>query len=304
MKKILLSLAVILMNISVSAKGIKVVSDIPVTIPDGEACYSPLLSPAGDYILLTNGSMNGLKKYDLATGVVSNVTKDKGAGYNAKISSDGKVIVYRKSKFKKHLRYTSVKSINLETGKVGTLVKDSRKVTEYNVVKGTALALENGKVKSKRMYGAEVKYPVIVSVDNGDLMLTLNGHTRKITPCGDTRYMWQSLSPDCSKILFAIPGEGTIAYVCNLDGSNPVRLGRMSAPRWMGNDWVVGMDDRDNGIHFTESAIVAVRTDGSDYTKLTSDDKIAMYPSASRDASKIVYNTSDGKIYIMTVKAE
>lgn len=305
MKKVLLVLAAILMNLSVSAKGIKVVSDLPVSVPDGEASYSPLMSPAGDYILLTSGSMEGLKKYDLSTGVLTTVTSDKGAGYNAKISEDGKIIVYRESVFKDRLRYTSVKCINLEDCETETVVRNSRYVAAFEIEKGTALALEKGKIKSKRMNGRKVKEPVMVSVQNGRLTVTRDEVTRVLSPCGDKHYLWQSLSPDREKILFAVPEKkGAVAYICDLYGGSLVRLGVMSAPVWMGNDWVVGMNDEDNGEFFTASVIVAVRATGEDYTILTDNSKISMYPSASADASKIVYNTADGKIFMLNVVTE
>ena len=304
MKKILLTLAAVLATMPAFARGIEVVSDVQIEIPSGEASYSPVMSPNGEYLLLTSGTLEGLKKYDLTTGVLSTVTTDKGAGYNAQISDDGNLIVYRESAFRGRLRYNTVKSVNLEDGETRELVSDSRQVTAWGVQDGTALALEDGKVKSRKIYGRKVENPVIVSVEDGNLMVTRYGKTLKLNPCGDVRYLWQSLSPDGRKILFAIAERGAVAYVCNLDGGNLVRLGRMSAPKWMGNDWVVGMDDKDNGQYFTSSVIVAVRATGGDYTVLTDSSKISMYPSASLNADKIVYNTGDGKIFMLNVVTE
>lgn len=246
--------------------------------------------------------MKGLQKYDFATGKLETVTTDNGAGYNAKISNDGSTIVYRNSEFKNRLRYFSVKSVDVATGKTETLVKPSRNVSAFSAVEGTALAVESGKMKSKRISGKKVDSPAIAGIVDGNLVVTRNGESRTINPVGDTRYLWQSVSPDGKKVLFAVPENGATAYVCNLDGSNPVKLGRLSAPKWMGNDWVVGMVDKDNGEIVTESVIAAVRNDGSDYTVLTDGSQICMYPSASMDATKIVYNTAEGKVRLMTVK--
>lgn len=42
---------------------------------------------------------------------------------------------------------------------------------------------------------------------------------------------------------------------------------------------------------------------GNNYQQLTtSSDEIKMFPSVSVDGSKIAYHTSDGKIYVMTIK--
>lgn len=300
MKKIFLTLAALAIATVGNAQSIEVTSDTPLPIAEGSA-YSPVISPTGDYVLVTSGTMKGLQKYDLATGELSSVTTDEGAGYNVKISNDGRMIVYRNSVFKNRLRYNSVKMLDMQTGKTSVLVKDSRNLTAFAAVDGTGLALENGEVKTKRLAGKKISAPAIASISNGNLMLTKDGKTEKFNPKGETRYLWPSVSPDGKKVLFTIPENGITAYVCDIDGNNLTRLGRLSAPKWMGNDWVVGMVDKDNGETITESTIFAVRADGAAYTALTDGSQICLYPSATADASKIVYNTADGKIRLMNV---
>lgn len=299
MKKILLTLAAAAICLPVRSQGIEVVSDAPVPIPQG--AYSPLISPAGDYILVTSAEMKGLQKYDFSTASLSTVTTDEGAGYNAKISNDGGLIVYRQSEIKDRLRYVTVKSVDAATGKTQTVVERSRGVTAFAAADGMAAALERGKLRTRKVSGKKTEMPAIASVDEGNLMLTVDGKTRKFNPKGDTRYLWVSVSPDGKKVLFAVPENGITAYTVGIDGDGLARLGRISAPKWMGNDYVVGMDDKDNGETITESRIVAVRADGRDYTALTDGSRICLYPSATLDASRIVYNTADGEIRMMNI---
>ena len=112
--------------------------------------------------------------------------------------------------------------------------------------------------------------------------------------------MWPSVSPDGTKVLYTVMELGR-SYVCNLDGSDVVALGELRAPKWMGNEWIVGMVDYDDGHVVTSSEIVAVKASGKDRTVLTDKAEICMYPSGSLHASKIVYNTESGKIMIMNV---
>lgn len=102
------------------------------------------------------------------------------------------------------------------------------------------------------------------------------------------------------KLLYYVIDEAK-AYVCNIDGTNPVSLGTLRAPVWLGNDWVVGMVDYDNGEIVTYSQIFAVTSQGTHRTALTDQSKICMYPSTSDDASKIVYTTQNGEIFLMNV---
>ena len=62
-------------------------------------------------------------------------------------------------------------------------------------------------------------------------------------------------------------------------------------------------EDEDDGYYYTKSDIVIVDVTGNNYQQLTtSSDEIKMFPSVSADGSKIAYHTSDGKIYVMTIK--
>ena len=82
-----------------------------------------------------------------------------------------------------------------------------------------------------------------------------------------------------------------------------VKVGNMRAPQWRGNTHVVGMVDADDGYHFTKSDIVIVRADGTQMQQLTApSDEIKMYPSTSADGSQVAFHTTEGKIYIMTIK--
>lgn len=274
-------------------------------LPDEVVGAAPVISPKGDFVILTGNSANGLQKYDVATEELTTITKDKGAGFGAQISKDGSTVVFRNSKYKGKLRYTTLKSINLETGKERVLVKNTRNLQGLGVIDGTVLAVNNGKMVKKRVAGKRVpakKIPPVTSIKEGKLYITTNGKTKEISPSGkDKSYLWSSVSPDGTKVLYYVI-ETANAYVCDIDGSNPTALGVLRAPKWLGNDWVVGMLDRDNGEVVTSSELIAVSAEGKGRTVLTDKSVIAMYPSASEDASKITYNTAEGKIFIMDVK--
>lgn len=89
MKKMFMAAAALMLQLPVFAQGIEVVSNTPLPIPSKDAVYSPVISPTGEYLLVTSNAMNGLQKYDLVTGNLTTITNDNGAGYNVKISNDG-----------------------------------------------------------------------------------------------------------------------------------------------------------------------------------------------------------------------
>lgn len=304
MNKIIFSFFVLIVSCNLTySQGIRVTNNRAIPLPPSETGYSPVLSPAGDYILITGNDLKGLKKYDLTTGKLSTITSDKGAGFNVQISDDGKLVAYRSQQYKNRLRYISLKALDITTGKQNEVVKESRNLEQFMIKEGTVIAVENGTVKTKRITGKALKsVPAISSISNGKLYLTSNKQRSLISKAGNNfNYLWTSISPDGKKLLYYVIEQGK-AYVSNLDGSNPVSLGVLRTPKWMGNDWVIGMEDYDDGTVITSSKIIAVAANGTNRTALTDKSVIATNPSGSADATKIVYNTADGKIYLMNIE--
>ena len=297
MKKVLLALA-LCVSFSGMAQLVNVTSIDKVNIPENAANKVAAISPQGDYILVTTDHNQGLTKYDLATGATQVVTQAQGAGFDTKISSDGKTIVYREKTTKNRLQMTAVKSMNLETGAEQQIVKSTRDLQGVAIEGNTAVAMNKGKMSKKALDDGkpQVNAPVL-STQNFKMYITRNGKTTEFMPAGDYRYIWTSMSPDASKALFYCSGKG--AYVCNVDGSGLKALGDVQAPKWMGNDMVVGMTTTDDGEVFTSGEIVVVDLNGTKQV-LTSEDVVALYPLPAQE--KIVFSTPTGEAYIINLK--
>lgn len=296
MRKVLFALA-LGFSMSSMAQVLEVTSIDKVNLPERAAVAA--ISPQGDYLLLTSATNQGLIKYDLTTNESRVLSTANSAGHNVKISPDGQTVVYRESTFNnKHLRQSSLKSVNLTTGATQELVKPTRDLQGYSVDATSAAAVNKGKYSSKAIGAAKAQKVPVLSINKGQLMITINGKTRQLSPNGTQfSYMWPSLSPDGTKVLFYQAAHG--AYVCDLDGSNVRKVGQMRAPVWYDNNTIVGMMDKDDGEFIYASTIVAATLDGATQV-LTDDATIAMYPHAS--AGKIAFSTPAGEAYIINVK--
>ena len=251
--------------------------------------------------MLTADDNSGLTKLDLSTGKAQNITRAAGAGYDARVSPDGKRVVYRENSFTSgHLRMVSLRSINLGSGQSRELVAPTRNLQGVGINNQAALPVTRGQVTAKGFEGkVSDKSGVVLSINNRQLMISRNGKTRNLSPNGkDKSYLWPSLSPDGTKILYYVGAEG--AFVCNLDGGDVKSLGMMRAPQWWDDATVVGMYDQDDGEFVYASRIVATNLKGDKQT-LTPDSLIAMYPKVSAQAGKIAFSTPDGKAYIINV---
>lgn len=256
------------------------------------------ISPQGDYLLLTSGSNQGLTKMDLATRQTQVLSTASSAGHDVKISPDGQTVVFREGSLnKKRLRVSSLQSVNVASGTKQQVVKPTRDLQGYAASNSTVGVVNKGKWSKKALGKAKAEKVPVLSIDKGELMLTLNGKTRQLSPNGKgKRYLWASLSPDGKRVLYYVAANG--AWVCNLDGSNARKVGTMRAPVWYDNNTVVGMMDQDDGEMVFASTLVAATLDGATQT-LTGDDVIAMYPHTCE--GKIAFSTPGGEVYVMSV---
>ncbi|CCY48211.1 MULTISPECIES: TolB-like translocation protein [Bacteroides] len=264
--------------------------------------YHPKFSPNGEYLLLTSDNYSGLKKFDLKNEQVSIITEAPNAGYNVQISADGNNIIYREQSFnKRNMRETALKKIDLTNKKENQLISPTRDLQLHKTINGNLVYVKNNKLSTKRIYGEKIKtVPDIVNIENRQLVLYRNGERKEISPNGkNCSYLWPSISPDGTKLLYKVAGKGT--FISNIDGSSPIRIANLNAPVWLGNEWIIGMNDKDNGERILSSSIEAVSIDGQKHQTLSDPSTIAMFPAVSTDNSSIAFNSDNGDIYLMKI---
>lgn len=135
-------------------------------------------------------------------------------------------------------------------------------------------------------------------VDNENLELNLyrNGEKVVLKPHGDVNYIWASLSPNQTMILFNTK-FGTA--VCDLNGKEIINVGNINAPVWFGNNYIVGMNDQHDGYYFTSSNIVIASVDGLERQELTDAKEMGYYPNVDANSGRIVYHTEKGQIRLV-----
>ena len=289
--------------IAVSAQvlSVKSVEKVPIPVDADNAVAA--ISPGGDYILLTTSTHRGLKKFDLATGETTTLTEAEGAGYGATVTADGKTIVYRETSFTpQHLKMTALKSISTVTGAKRELAPAQRMLQGYRLDGNAAAVISKGKMRVRSLNGAKIVAtpPTLSLTQDHQMQLTRNGKTTLLAPNGkNVRYIWPSLSPDGTKVLYYVSGVG--CFVCDLNGNNVKPMGQLRAAKWYVNTTIVGMNDQDNGEYVTSSSIIAKTLSGAEQ-KLTSDEIIAQYPQVSPSSRKIAFETPAGEAYIINLQ--
>ena len=278
MKKTFLLLAACIISMLASAQILQVVSVEKLSTASHPDARVAGISPLGDYVLITDGGENGLHRYDLATNKLTTITKAPAAGFNVQISQDGKQLAF------------SEMVINADRS-------ITHNIHQVNMVESKTQLLANHQADLSNLRLTEAN----VSLINVDCQVYLikNGKRIHIAPQGDEyTYIWQSLSPDKTKICYYVSELG--CYVCDLNGKNSQFIGYdCRAAQWYDNNTLIGMYDLDDEHRTVASRIVAYTLDGK-YQILTGPDMIAMYPFATD--GKIAFSTVEGKAYIMNVK--
>ncbi len=264
--------------------------------------YHPVFSPDGSYLLSTTEDYVGLNKHDLTTEKITALTKNAGAGYGVRISPDANTILFRRTEMRNNLRYTSLEQISLSDNKQLTLTEAVReKISPVFVDNKPAYIKGKSLTKIGSAKGKVVPY---INIEDRKMVLYSGNDRHVITPNGeDKSYFWASVSPDAKHVVYTVAARGT--FVCDIDGSNVVSLGKLNAPAWLNNEWVVGMNDKDNGDSVIASEIVAATINGNVRQTLAIPmANIPMYPTASADGKKIAFNTIEGQVYIIDVQID
>ena len=114
------------------------------------------------------------------------------------------------------------------------------------------------------------------------------------------------VSPDKTKMLYHLVGKGT--FICDLDGTILASHGKLNAPKWLTDQIIVGMDDKDDGDRVSSSEIVACSVATGKRIDLTSTaERNEMYPypfpnGKKPNGKKIAFRTPEGELYIMKIK--
>lgn len=306
MKKVLLILFIAV--IPVLAQNVTIVEDIALTSQNEGSFYYPALSPDGTGILYSSENHKGLWYKNLSSGNTVKISNAIGAGYEPGFSNGNKEIIYREDIFVKGKRFSSLKSYSLVTKKSVILDKGIR---DLKICRNNSSAINNyvkdtevRSILKQNMLQKNSASELIVFIQDSKIVLSENNTKKVLEPLGYGNYIWASLSPDKSKLLFTFAGKGT--YVSNLEGTILKKIGYANYPSWSPDEnWIVFMKDIDDGVNIISSDVYIANLNTGKYFNLTSrSDDITLYPKWGNSTSEIFYNTDNGQIRKIKLKFE
>lgn len=280
-----------------NAQNVKVTCQEQLLTGTESRCCSPVLSPDGQKLLFTQPDYDGLKVYDIEDGATTTLSTDKMAGFSPAFSRDGKSVYFLSQTRENLLIYRSVKSVNLDgTGTREVTGKSRGMLAPVAVDGGVAAVSDSGMKLMTKGDGGTYVYS-----KGKEIVVVKDGVEKDIAPVPTKyTYIWESLSPDKTKILFYAGAKGS--YVCDLDGNVIADLGKYTFPAWCGNDYVVAVKPTHGTHQYEKSQLVLLKVDGSFKQELTAPESMAISPTASASGDRVAYSTTDGRLFIMDLE--
>ena len=274
MKKIILVISLLcLWALGAGAAGVKQGS---VKMLVDSCGFFPQVSPDGQWLLFSTTEGSHLILKNLSTGNLSVVSSVGFPGFDAIFGPDGKVYYITQERKKGNLLYRTGHCYDPATGKDEIVLKPQHGQVQ-------ALHAANGVViNAERQYYTNAKQVGAWAYTRGDklYLVDANGVTRALHPVEDSNgYLWASLSPDGTRVMFEAASYGVVVCVIS-------ELGQFLMPSWYNNDYIIAMSNAGN-TRLNDSRIWLIAVDGSLFKPLTPKEERAVQPMTA--GGKVVY---------------
>ena len=290
-----LALAVLLLvSVMASARENERKADVMSDVAVVDSCgFFPRLSADGSRLLVSTLDAKELSVIDLNSKSRTIVCSDGLPGFDAVISSDGKVYYVTMEQRADRLVHRTAHCYDPANGHSKPILAAQHGAVR--IVQGTKGIAVVGESESYNLK----KAGTAVWAERDELCLSRKGKIERLRPVdGSVGYLWAALSPDGKKIVFNAVGKGT--FVCDLKGNNLVSLGKYLMPCWYNNDYIVAMNGVGNVQKLNGSRICLVDASSGRLVNLLTDEEVAaIQPSIG--AGKVVYTTKNGEVHVMMI---
>ena len=243
--------------------------------------FFPQLSADGQWLLYSPTDATSLLLKNLETGAVRTVASKGYPGFDAIFGNDGKVYYITQERKKNGMVYRSGHCYDPATGKDKVVLKKQHgQLQVLRAAQGIVINGERKIYRSNRHVGAwtYTRGETLYLVDEA-------GVTRALRPVkGSDGYLWASLSPDGTKVMFEAAARGVM--VCDLNGRILAELGEFLMPSWYNNDYIIAMSNAGN-VRLNGSHVWLLSVNGETIKPISNLDDRAIQPMTA--GGKVVY---------------
>lgn len=249
----------------------------PVAIPGATGAHHPVLDATAQKVAYTSDDHCGLKTIGVDGTGAATVDTRHGAGFNPVFDAAGN-LHYRTAVIIDGLMCRSLEKYDASTGNVEQVQAPSRGDISLNRQAGNTA------------WATACYNTIEVNVD---------GASHTVSPLADAHsYLWASLSPDGTQLLFTEPFKGV--FVSRADGTGA----RCIAPKgdfaaWVNDNVVTFVVSHDDGYVITDAVLRALDLADGTATDITDPDvKVGESTAAN---GRVVFTTLDGQMFTSTL---
>lgn len=294
----------LLVTASLEAQEVRVTRTRQIKLPDNDINFLSAVSPDGKLILVSGPNYKGIYLTGKRGGSIKQISDAPGAGFEPRFSEEGRYLFFREDEFPDQKKVSSLIQYDMSTGERKVVAGKSSDMASPVVTGNNVHYRSDGRLHTVKIDNTSIKSrgpDIFVVSENLTPVVYLNGERKPLKPNGDGSYIWASVSPDHTKLLYYFAGGGT--FVSDLEGRILFSLGQISAPRWLSNSMVIGMEDHDDGYRVTGSEIVCFSLSSGKRMNITATPSRAeMYPLPFPDGRDVVFQTPEGEIFVMRLK--
>lgn len=280
--------------------------------PASREFLQPVWSPTGEWIALTGARYNGIWLVKPEGTGLQQLTTDPAAGYKMKWSPDGKMLVGRAAKFENQRRYNAIKIYEI-------LTKQARVLSDFRTLMPGLPQWSNGnqQVALFANRGLEFfavpqnpvlqaqgtsKRPLVFASEQGLVVLPAGAVKQRTLQPLSGEVINAALSFDDSKIAFEM-ANGHL-YICKIDGSALLDLGRGERPQWSPDGSKIAfLISSDDGHRLLGADIYVIRADGAGKTNLTnSSGRFEMNCTWAPDGKRLAFDErNSGAVWVIDI---
>ncbi len=268
-------------------------------------------SPDGKYIAAAGKNYGSIWLYHVASAEWQKLIEENGAGWDFDWSPDSRKIAFRANKFIKRRKQTTIKYVDIMTGKTEKTADYGRDFSTPKWLTADVLTfMHKEKLKTVSISETALMKPdssfqqknVPLFSNKGYYIGKSNRELQLLEPLkGQTFNV--SFSPDGNTILFE-KSDGKI-YTCRENGDEVKVVAEGEMPAWSPDgNFIVFATPKDDGYKIISSDIFICDANGKNKQQITkTEDELELRPHWSPDGKNIIYD-SEGKIHLITLKME
>ena len=302
MKTIIFSVFILIfVSMQTCSQQVKIIDPINLLASETEGYQMPKISPDGKKVAFGGKGNNGIFVTDYFGGEAKQLSYNAAAGWNMKWSPNSDAIVTRVNFYSDD--YKTKKSAVMMFDLQGKEQNLSGTLDEVGMpfwsASGNSVWWEEG-ASNFKSYSLKRSDDELVKVSNTNNIFEIKSGTPSILKPVDGEYLFVEWTFDNTKAAISILGKGIFVYDTKTDSAYDLGIGEY--PSWINNEQLIFMVVKDDGYQIKDADIHCYNFDGKFLGDLTHGfDKPALYPWASRDG-KIVFQSTDGKIYKMQIQ--